>query len=71
MTSKDISTWYQIMVTEMRLSPSLHYQSMDTIIEDNIDFWYDSLNDCYSYKVDFELIGLYIDAITEWDTELW
>ena len=61
------------MVTEMRLSPSLHYMAMNysspTIIEDNIDFWYDSLNDCYSYKVDFELISTYLEAIIDEDTE--
>ena len=42
---------------------------MDTIIEDNIDFWYDSLNDCYLYQVDFELIALYLESINDEDTE--
>ena len=57
----------------MRLSPTLHYSAMNyksvTIIEDNIDFWYDSLNDCYDNRMSFDMTGLYIEAITDEDTE--
>ena len=40
-----------------------------TIIEDNIDFWYDSLNDCYNNGMRFDMIGLYIEAIIDEDFE--
>lgn len=53
----------------MRLSPTLHKEAMKynspTVIEDNIDFWYDSLNDCYENKMDFVMIGAYIEAIND------
>ena len=53
----------------MRLSPTLHQMAVKynayTIVEDNIDFWYDSLNDCYRNDVDFELIATYLEAIDD------
>jgi len=57
----------------MRLSPGLHKfaveYNLSTIIEDNIDFWYDSINDCYSNGMDIEMICTYVEAITDEDTE--
>ena len=57
----------------MRLSPGLHKAAVKynagTIIEDNIDFWYDSINDCYSNGMDIEMICTYVEAITDEDTE--
>ena len=57
----------------MKLSPTLHRMAMKynayTIVEDNIDFWYDSLNDCYRHGVEFELISMYLEAIDDEDTE--
>ena len=38
-----------------------------TIIEDNIDFWYDSLNDCYANRMPIEMICTYVEAITDSD----
>ena len=57
----------------MKLSPTLHkvaimYNS-PTIVEDNIDFWYDSMNDCYKNDMSIEMILTYIDAIDECDSE--
>jgi len=53
----------------MRLSPTLHKFAMmtnsPTVIQDNIDFWYDSLNDCYENKMSFDMIGAYIEAIND------
>ena len=53
----------------MRLSPTLHKFAMaynsPTVIEDNIDFWYDSLNDCYENQMDFVMISSYIEAIND------
>ena len=58
----------------MLLSPTLHkaavmYNNPQTIIEDNIDFWYDSLNDCYANRMPIEMICTYVEAITDDDTE--
>ena len=57
----------------MRLSPTLHKAAMNynspTIVEDNIDFWYDSLNDCYENDMPIDMILTYIDAIDDEDTE--
>ena len=58
----------------MRLCPTLHkvavmYNNPQTIIEDNIDFWYDSLNDCYANRMPIEMICTYVEAITDDDTE--
>ncbi len=57
----------------MKLSPTLHkvaimYNS-PTIVEDNIDFWYDSMNDCYKNDMSIEMILTYIDVIDECDSE--
>jgi len=40
-----------------------------TIIEDNIDFWYDSLNDCYNNAMPIDMVLTYIEAITDEDSE--
>ena len=57
----------------MHLSPTLHKYATayncDTIIEDNIDFWYDSLNDCYTNSMPIEMICTYVEAIIDEDTE--
>jgi len=57
----------------MNLSPNLHYYSVmwncPTNLEDNIDFWYDSLGDCYRNDMSFDMIATYVDAITEEDSE--
>ena len=41
----------------------------ETIIEDNIDFWYDSLNDCYNNSMPIGMVLTYIEAITDEDSE--
>jgi hypothetical protein len=58
----------------MRLSPTLHkyaimYNNPHTIIEDNIDMWYDCLTDCYENNMPFYMIADYLDGITDEDTE--
>ena len=40
-----------------------------TIIEGNIDFWYDSLNDCYTNSMPVSMKLLYIEAINDEDSE--
>ncbi len=39
-----------------------------TIIEDNIDMWYDCLTDCYENNMPFYMIADYLDGITDEDT---
>ena len=41
----------------------------ETIIEDNIDFWYDSLNDCVFNDMAIDMVLTYIEAITDEDSE--
>lgn len=41
----------------------------DLIIDDNIDFWYDSLNDCYRNQMPIDMVCTYIEAINDDDTE--
>ena len=53
----------------MRLSPTLSKLAPYTIIEDDIDFWYDSINDCYSNGMMIDMICSYIEAINDEDTE--
>jgi len=40
-----------------------------TTTQDNVDFWYDSLNDCYNYNMPINMVLTYIEAITDEDTE--
>ena len=50
----------------MKLSPGLHYANPTlTNLQDNIDFWYDSLNDCYDNHIRFKLIATYVEAIND------
>ena len=37
----------------------------DLNLDDHIDFWYDSLNDCYTNQVSISKICTYIQAINE------
>ena len=53
----------------MRLSPTLSKLSMDTIIEDDIDFWYDSINMCVDCNSPIDIFLHYVDAINDEDTE--
>ena len=41
----------------------------ETIIEDNIDFWYDSLNDRYNKSMPIDMVLTYMEAITDEDSE--
>ena len=41
----------------------------ETIIEDNIDFWYDSLNDCYNNAMSIDMVLTYIEIINDEDSE--
>ena len=45
------------------------YNNPHTIIEDNIDMWYDCLTDCYENNMPFYMIADYLDGITDEDTE--
>ena len=38
---------------------------IDTIIEENINIWYDCLSDCYQNNMRFDMIADYLDAITD------
>tara|TARA_Y100000004_G_C8748765_1_gene341446 strand:- start:55 stop:228 length:174 start_codon:yes stop_codon:yes gene_type:complete len=57
----------------MRVSPGIHYRfashGVETIVEDNIDFWYDSINDCYENNMPIDLICVYVEAIGNEDME--
>ena len=57
----------------MRVSPGIHYRftshGVETVVEDNIDFWYDSINDCYENKMPIDMICTYVEAITDEDYE--
>jgi hypothetical protein len=64
-------TWVLIMTV---FSPTIYHglkqhNASDLIIDDNIDFWYDSLNDCYRNQMPIEMICTYIEAINDDDTE--
>ena len=55
----------------MRVSPGIHYANPSMwIVEDNIDFWYKSINMCYESNSYFEIIATYIEAINDEDYEL-
>ena len=41
----------------------------ETIIEENIDMWYDCLNDCIFNDMAIDMALSYIEAITDEDTE--
>lgn len=57
----------------MRVCPGIHYalksRGAETIVEDNIDFWYDSINKCYENKMPIDLICTYVEAIGDEDME--
>ena len=40
-----------------------------TTVEDNIDFWYDSLNDCVFNDMAIDMVLNYIEAINDEDSE--
>ena len=57
-----------------RLCPTLHkyavtYNNPHNNTENNIDFWYDSLNDCISNQMPINMICTYVEAITDEDHE--
>ena len=54
----------------MRLSPTLHKMAIQShnphcIVEDNVDFWYDAIQDCYENQLPNEYVMMYLDAINE------
>ena len=56
----------------MRLSPTLHRWAVEAggnpDLGGDIDFWYDSLNDCVDNHMN-RLVFLYIDSINDCDSE--
>lgn len=56
----------------MRLSPTLHQWATEAggnpDLGGDIDFWYDSLTDCYEIQIP-RLMLFYIEAINDCDTE--
>ena len=54
----------------MRVSPGIHYAAPEIwCLEDNIDFWYKSINMCYAADTYFSTIATYIEALSDEDTE--
>ena len=57
----------------MRLSPTLYYLARQFNSPMNInaciDFWYDSINDCYSNSMDTSMILAYVEAINDEEEE--
>jgi hypothetical protein len=55
------------------LSPTLWRYSMSydstTTTQNHVDFWYDSLNDCYNNAMPIKMVLTYIEAITDEDSE--
>ena len=51
------------------LSPTLFKYRQDKVgvieTESNIDFWYDSLNDCYTNQMETQMILSYIEALND------
>lgn len=63
--------WMLIMIV---FCPTIYHalkqsNADDLIIDDNIDFWYDSLNDCYRNQMPIDMVCTYIEAINDDDTE--
>ena len=46
----------------------MNYDSTTTT-QDHVDFWYDSLNDCYNNDMSIFTVLTYIEAITDEDSE--
>ena len=42
---------------------------MDTIIQENIDIWYDCLADCYENNMPFYMVADYLETLAEEDYE--
>jgi len=40
-----------------------------TTTQDHVDFWYDSLNDCYNNDMSIDMVLTYIEAITDEESE--
>ena len=36
-------------------------------IQEHVDFWYDSLNDCYTNGMDVDMICTYVEAINDYE----
>ena len=51
------------------LSPTLWRYSMKFDIEEHVDFWYDSLNDCYTNCMTVDMICTYVEAINDYEME--
>jgi len=43
----------------------LHRNAPDLILNEHIDFWYDSLNDCYINRMPSDMLCRYIEAIND------
>ena len=54
----------------MRVSPGIHYAAPEMwSLEDNIDFWYKSINMCYDCNAAFDITASYVQAISDEDSE--
>lgn len=42
---------------------------LEIAADDHVNFWYDSMNDCYQNKMSIEMICAYVEAISDEDYE--
>ena len=48
---------------------SFKSHGLDVVADDYVNFWYDSMNDCYRNKMPIEMICTYVEAISDEDYE--
>ena len=57
----------------MRVCPGIFYawknHGLKEAADNHVNFWYDSMNDCYQNKMPIDMICAYVEAISDEDYE--
>lgn len=58
-----------MMLVSPGIFNSFNSHSVDIAADDHVDFWYDSMNDCYQNNMRIDIICGYVEAINDEDYE--
>ena len=58
-----------MMLVSPGIFNSFKSHGLDVVADDHVNFWYDSMNDCYQNKMPIDMICIYVEAINDEDYE--
>jgi|TARA_Y100000289_G_scaffold50747_1_gene51697 hypothetical protein len=58
-----------MMLVSPGIFQSFKSHGLDIAADDHVNFWYDSMNDCYQNKMPIDMICAYVEAISDEDCE--